>query len=199
MSMASIRRAGIASSPTQAAAGERSSDVTLIRRIAEGDQLAIRTLFALHRLALYRWLLRLVDDEALAEDLLNEVFLVVWRQAASFEGRSSASTWLLGIARNKALSARRRAIDAELSEEVVAKVPDVADNPEGVRQKKERAEALRRASARLSLEHREVIDLVYYHGQSIKEVADILGINEATVKTRMFYARKRLAELVASA
>jgi RNA polymerase sigma-70 factor, ECF subfamily len=199
MAMVSIRRAGIAASSAPAAAGESSSDETLIRRIAEGDQLAMRTLFGRHRLALYRWLRRLVGDEALAEDLLSEVFLVVWRQAASFEGRSSVSTWLLAIARNKALSARRRAIDAELSEEIVTKVPDTADDPKGVLQKKDRAEALRHALARLSLEHREVIDLVYYHGQSIKDVACILGIDEGTAKTRMFYARKRLAELVASA
>jgi RNA polymerase sigma-70 factor, ECF subfamily len=199
MAMVSIRRAGIAASSAPAAAGESSSDETLIRRIAEGDKLAMRTLFGRHRLALYRWLRRLVGDEALAEDLLSEVFLVVWRQAASFEGRSSVSTWLLAIARNKALSARRRAIDAELSEEIVTKVPDTADDPEGVLQKKDRAEALRHALARLSLEHREVIDLVYYHGQSIKDVACILGIDEGTAKTRMFYARKRLAELVASA
>jgi len=53
--------------------------------------------------------------------------------------------------------------------------------------------------ARLSPEHGEVIDLVYYHGKSVKEVAEITGINEATVKTRMFYTRKKLAELVATA
>jgi RNA polymerase sigma-70 factor, ECF subfamily len=159
----------------------------------------MRILFARHRVPLYQWLLRIVDDETLAEDLLSGVFLDVWRQASVFEGRSSVSTWLLAVARYKALSARRRAIDADLSEEIVANVPDTADDPEGALQKKERAEALRRALARLSREHREVIDLVYYHGQSIKEVAEILGINAATAKTRMFYARKRLAELAASA
>src|SRR5262245_18932146 len=68
----------------------------------------MRTLFATHRVALYRWLLRLVGDEALAEDLLSEVFLDVWRQAASFERRSSVSTWLLPIGRYKALTTRSR-------------------------------------------------------------------------------------------
>ena len=66
-------------------------------------------------------------------------------------------------------------------------------------QKKDRAELLRQSLAKLSREHGEVIDLVYYHGKSVKEVAEIIGINEATVKTRMFYARKKLAELVAMA
>src|SRR6266487_3785661 len=78
----------------------------------------MQTLFVRHRVALYRWLLRLVGDEALAEDLLSDVFLDVWRQAAKFEARSSVSTWLLAIARYKALSARRRRIDAELDQEV---------------------------------------------------------------------------------
>jgi RNA polymerase sigma-70 factor, ECF subfamily len=68
-----------------------------------------------------------------------------------------------------------------------------------VLQKKNRAELLRQSLARLSPEHGEVIDLVYYHGKSVKEVAEIIGISEATVKTRMFYARKKLAELVETA
>ena len=76
-------------------------------------------------------------------------------------------------------------------------MPDIADDPEILLQKKNRAEAVRHSLARLSPEHREVIDLVYYHGKSPKEVAEIVGINEATVKTRVFYGRKRLAELVA--
>jgi RNA polymerase sigma-70 factor, ECF subfamily len=199
MTAAYTRTGPAAVSPGQAAAREASSDEELIRRIADGEQLAMRTLFARHRVALYRWLLRLVGDEALAEDLLSEVFLDVWRQAAAFEARSSVSTWLLAIARYKALSARRRRTDVELDEEVASTVADPADDPERVLQKKNRAQLLRHSLGRLSPEHGEVIDLVYYHGRSVREVAEIVGVPEATVKTRMFYARKRLAELVATA
>jgi RNA polymerase sigma-70 factor (ECF subfamily) len=199
MNMVWTRTGSAAASPAQAAAPETSSDDMLIRRIAEGDQLAMRTLFGRHRVPLYRWLLRLVGDEALAEDLLSELFLDVWRQAASFEARSSVSTWLLAIARYKALSARRRRTDAELDDELASKLADPADDAERVLQKKDRAEVLRRSLTRLSPEHGEVIDLVYYHGKSVKEVAEIIGIAEATVKTRMFYARKKLAALVATA
>src|SRR5262245_31686074 len=95
------------------AAAIASSDGTLVDRIAGGDKLAMQTLFARHRMPVYRWLRRMVD-ETLAEDLLSEVFLDVWRQAGRFEGRSSVSTWLMSIARFKALSARRRRIDSEL-------------------------------------------------------------------------------------
>jgi RNA polymerase sigma-70 factor (ECF subfamily) len=194
-----ITQTGSAASPTQAAARDTSSDDTLIGRIARGDQLAMRTLYARHRVALYRWLLRIVGDETLAEDLLSDVFLDVWRQAGSFKGRAAVSTWLLAIARFKALSARRRRIDAELDERIASTAADPADDPEAALQKKRRSELLQESLASLSSEHGEVIDLVYYHGKSVREVADIVGVAEATVKTRMFYARKKLADLVAAA
>src|SRR3954452_5820994 len=136
-------RTGPAAAPAKAAARETSSDEMLIERIAQGDQLAMRTLFGRHRIALYRWLLRLVRDEALAEALLSDVFLDVWRQAASFEARSSVSTWLLAIARYKGLrSRRRRRIDVELDDELVSTLKNPADDPERVLQKKNRAEVL---------------------------------------------------------
>src|SRR6266480_2046667 len=192
MTVAFIRTGSAAARPEHAAAREIASDEVLIRRIAGGDQLAMQTLFVRHRVALYRWLLRLVGDEALAEDLLSDVFLDVWRQAAKFEARSSVSTWLLAIARYKTLSPRRRRIDEELDEELPVIIADPADNPELVLQKKNQAELVRHSLARLSPEH-EVIDLVYYHGKSVREVAEIVGVAAATVKTRMFYARRRLA------
>ena len=86
-----------------------------------------------------------------------------------------------------------------MDEKIASKVADPADDPEVVLQKKTRAELLRHSLARLSPEHGEVIDLVYFHGKSIKEVSEIVGIATATVKTRMFYARKKLADVVASA
>src|SRR6266566_3518405 len=101
-------------------ADDAASDDALIRRIATGDQLAMRTLFARHRIPLYRWLLRIVRDETTAEDLLSDVFLDVWRQAASFKGRASVSTWLLAIARYKALSARRARSNADLDARIAA-------------------------------------------------------------------------------
>src|SRR6266508_4704030 len=198
MTVAFTLAGSVAASPPQGAASKTSDD-TLIGRIAGGDQLAMRTLFARHRIPLYRWLLRIVRDETLAEDLLSDVFLDVWRQAGSFRGDASVSTWLLAIARYKALSARRARADAELDARIASSIADPADNPEAALQKRSRSEVLKDSLARLSPEHGEVIDLVYYHGKSVKEVADIVGIGEATVKTRMFYARKKLADLVATA
>jgi RNA polymerase sigma-70 factor (ECF subfamily) len=178
---------------------QNSSDQALIERIARGDQLAMRTLFARHQVAVFRFVYRLVGDRGLAEDVLSDVFFDVWRHAGRFEGRSSVSTWLLSIARYKALSARRRSRDAELDDTAVMRLVDPADTPEVALQRKHDTELLGRCLARLSPEHSEVIDLVYYHEKSVAEVAGIVGVPEATVKTRMFYARKKLAQLAHAA
>jgi RNA polymerase sigma-70 factor (ECF subfamily) len=182
-----------------ASAPQNSSDDTLIGRIAQGDQLAMRTLYARHHMPVYRFVLRMVRERTAAEDILSEVFLDVWRQAANFEARASVSTWLLAIARYKALSALRRRPEVELDAEVAASIPDPADDPETVLQKKDRDEVLRRSIAELPVSQAEVLDLVYYHDRSIAEVSEIVGIPEATVKTRMFYARRKLAELAKAA
>src|ERR1039457_2030072 len=96
---------------------QTTSDEVLIARIAGGDRLAMQVLFARHQVRVYRFVLRLVRNEATAEDLISEVFLDVWRQAGKFEGRSAVSTWLLAITRFKALSALRRRKDVELDDE----------------------------------------------------------------------------------
>ncbi|MPZ37832.1 MAG: sigma-70 family RNA polymerase sigma factor [Rhizobiales bacterium] len=178
---------------------QSTSDEVLIGRIATGDRLAMQVLFARHHVRVYRFVLRLVRDESVAEDLISEVFLDVWRQAGRFEGRSQVSTWLLAIARFKALSALRRRPDEELDEEAAEAIEDPSDDPEVVLDKKDKSAAIRKCLEKLSAEHREIIDLVYYHEKSVEEVSQIVGIPENTVKTRMFYARKRLAELLKAA
>jgi RNA polymerase sigma-70 factor, ECF subfamily len=175
---------------------QATSDEVLISRIAGGDRLAMQVLFARHHVKVYRFVLRLVNNPSTAEDLISEVFLDVWRQASRFEARSQVSTWLLAIARFKALSALRKRPEEELDDEKAAAIEDTADDPEVTAQKKDKSEALRKCLAQLSPDHREIIDLVYYHEKSVEEVAEIVGIPEATVKTRMFYARKKLSELL---
>jgi RNA polymerase sigma-70 factor (ECF subfamily) len=175
---------------------QTSSDEVLIARIAGGDRLAMQVLFARHHVRVYRFVLRLVRNEATAEDLISDVFLDVWRQAGKFEGRSAVSTWMLSIARFKALSALRRRPEEELDEETAGAIEDQSDDPEVTLAKKDKGSVLRECLTRLSAEHREIVDLVYYHEKSVEEAAQIVGIPEATVKTRMFYARKKLSELL---
>jgi RNA polymerase sigma-70 factor (ECF subfamily) len=105
----------------------------------------------------------------------------------------------MAIARFKALSARRVRKDAELDETIEATVADPSDNPEIMLQKKNRDALVREALNSLTPDHKEIIDLVYYHEKSVDECAQILGVPAGTVKTRMFYARKKMAEMVKAA
>ena len=178
---------------------QSTPDEVLIGRIANGDRLAMQVLYARYHVRVFRFVVRLVRDEATAEDLISEVFLDVWRQAGRFEGRSAVTTWLLSIARFKALSTLRRRPDEELDEETAGAIEDPSDDPAAALEKKDKSTMLRKCLTGLSAEHREIVDLVYYHEKSVEEVAEIVGIPENTVKTRMFYARKRLAELVKAA
>ena len=199
MSIALTRSGTVTGAVIARTTASDTSDEMLVKRIAAGDKLAMQVLFARHRTPVYRWLLRFVGNETVAEDLLSDVFFDVWQQAGRFEGRAAVTTWLLSIARFKALSARRRRTDAALDETIEANVADSADNPEIALQKKSRDELVRAAILKLSPDHRDILDLVYFHENSVEDCALILNIPVATVKTRMFYARKKLAELVQEA
>lgn len=176
-----------------------SKDRELIDRIAARDEMAMRALFARFSTRTFRYLCRMVRNEAVAEELTNEAFLDVWRNADRFEGRSSVSTWIIAIARNRALSLLRKRHDEELSEGVAERTPDDSDNPEVSAAKRSKAEIIRSCIERLSSVHREILDLVYYHEASIVEASEILGIPANTVKTRMFNARKNLSVLLLEA
>src|SRR4029077_19973539 len=162
-----------------------TSDEVLIGRIANGDRLAMQVLYARYHVRVFRFVVRLVRDDAVAEDLISEVFLDVWRQAGRFEGRSTVSTWMLAIARFKALSALRRRLDGELDEETASAIEDPTDDP-ATALEKDKSVMIRKCLLGLSAEHREIIDLVYYHEKSVGEVAEIVGIAHNTVKSRMF-------------
>jgi len=172
------------------------TDEQLMALIAGGDRQAVGQLYGRHQVRVYRYLLRLTNNTAAAEDLTSDVFLEAWKQAARFEGRSQVSTWIIGIARHKAISSLRRRSAEPLDDEMAEGIADSAANAEAMLQEQETVTALRRGLTQLSAAHREIVDLVYYHGKSIAEVAEIVGVPEATVKTRMFYARKRLASLL---
>lgn len=176
------------------------SDENLIMAIAAGDEGAMRTLYARHNVRVFRFISRLVTEPGTAEDLVSEVFIDVWGQASRFQGRSQVTTWILSIARFKALSAlhRRRRRDAELDDTAMELIEDTADSPEQTVLNSDLSAQLRTCLSQMSREHREVIDLVYYREKTIEEVADIMGTPKNTVKTRMHYARKRLAGLLST-
>src|SRR2546429_9499375 len=123
---------------------QSTSDEVLIGRIANGDRLAMQVLYVRHHVRVFRFVVRLVRDETKAEDLISEVFLDVWRQAGRFEGRSAVSTWMLAIARFKALSALRRRPDEGLDEDGTAALEGASDDPETALGKKDNSTAIRK-------------------------------------------------------
>jgi RNA polymerase sigma-70 factor (ECF subfamily) len=176
-----------------------TSDAALISGIAAGDQRAMHSLYARHSVRVHRFVLRLTNNSSLAEDLVSEVFIDVWRGARGFKAKSQVSTWLLAIARNKALSATRVRLDEQLDDEMATAIADPADDAETAVNKRDRNTIVQHCLSQRSPLHREVIDLVYYHQKSIDEVARIVGAPENTVKTRMFYARRRMKNLLKAA
>src|SRR5687768_7350314 len=175
----------------------QAEERALIQAIAAGDAKALERLFARVQLRVFRFLTRIVKNQAIAEELLNEVFLSVWQNANSYEGRSEPITWMLSIAHNKAISALRKKTEVlGIVDEAARDLVDDDDTPEMAVQKQDKSAKIRACIGELSPEHRTILDLVYYQEQSVAEVAEVLGIPENTVKTRMFYARKKLSELL---
>ena len=185
--------------PMVTTSAAQQSDRELVERVARGDRAAVRLLFMRHHARVYRFAARQTGSDMMADDIANEVFLELWRQAPAFEGRSEVSTWLLGIARFKALSSLRKKKEEWIGDDDAATIPDTADTPEVAVMKDDKATALRGMVNGLPEEHRTVIDLAYYHAKSVAEIAEILSIPVATVKTRMFYARKKLGEALKAA
>jgi RNA polymerase sigma-70 factor, ECF subfamily len=170
------------------------SDLEVVKRIAEGDRRAFEMLYNRHSGRTFKFLLRLTENKSTAEDLTHDVFLEVWRNAKGFEGRSSVATWILSIGRYKAFDARRR--QKTFTEH---DLPGRAEpTPELTAMRTSASGYMQTCLENLSGEHREIIDLVYFHEKSVKEVSELLDIPEATVKTRMFYARKKLKEMLSA-
>jgi RNA polymerase sigma-70 factor (ECF subfamily) len=175
------------------------SDEMLLASIAAGETSAMHVFYARHNVRVYRFVLRMVRNPTVAEDIVSQVFLDVWHNAGQFQGRSQVSTWLLSIARFKALTALRQRQHEDIDQDDVHGIPDQAETPEAALERNRTSAILRSCIAKLSPAHREIIDLVYYHERSVEEAGAIIGIPQATVKTRMFYARKHLGTLLRDA
>jgi RNA polymerase sigma-70 factor (ECF subfamily) len=181
------------------AAPAELSDKALVQLIADEDKRALKLLYVRHHDRVRRFVTRLTGNESTAEEVVNEVFLEVWRHAGQFEGRSQVATWLMSIARFKAISECRRRSEAQLDERSAAVIEDPSDTPATSMHKRERSDILQKCLAKLTPLHREVINRIYYQGQKIEEVAQFTGAPINTIKTRMHHARLRMAELLAEA
>jgi RNA polymerase sigma-70 factor (ECF subfamily) len=186
-------------SPNATEPEQSASDELLLKYVAEGDKAAMHIMFARHRTRVLRFIRRTIRNPCIAEDLANQVFLDVWRTANRFENRARVSTWLLSIARFKAINSLRERTHENIDQDDVRGIADPGDTPDVALDRKQTKGILRACIAKLSPAHREIIDMVYDRENSAAEVSEMLDIPLATVKSRMFYARKQLARMLVSA
>lgn len=167
-----------------------------LRATAQGDRTAFEQLYRASQRRIFGYLFRMIGSAEHAEELTTDVMLEVWKSASTFKGESQVSTWMFGIARFKALSFLRRAKNGTVGVEEAIEVPDARELPDEMLVKQGMAERIKQALGRLSQEHREVMELTFFEGLSYPEIAKLLACPVNTVKTRMFYARKQLRELL---
>ena len=179
-----------------------AADADLLRRIREGDRTAVDDLYERFRRPAFALARRILADESLAEDVLQEVFLSVWRDPSAYDrARGSFSSWLLAVVHHKAVDAVRRE-ESQRRRQTLAEEDAVLDQPVTTRDVEEEAwtrvvaEQVRSALGLLSEPQREALTLAYYGGYTQREVAALTGTPLGTVKTRMLMGMRRLkAEL----
>ncbi len=165
----------------------QKQDLDLIRRMASGDENAMRELYATYGQRLYAYALRLTNDHAIAEDVMQETLVIAWRTAGSFRGEGRLIAWLLGITHHSALKSLRH-VSQPLDEAMLASNA----SPEDHAQAEEMKRWVRNGLQDLSTEHRAVLELVFYQGLTLQEVAEVCHCPLGTVKSRLSYARRHL-------
>lgn len=175
-------------------------DTNLLKRISNGDREAFSELYRNYQPRLIKFCSRILkNDVALAADIVDEAMIEIWRSAGSFSGRSQPSTWIHSIARFRLIGYLRK--NKELLQDESSEWLNYEDDsllPDEEISLAERNEEIIRNIGKLSKKHKEVIELVYFRELSIKDIALMLNISENTVKTRMFYARNHLKNILSS-
>ena len=172
----------------------------LLARVAEGDQPAFEALYRLLSRRVHAFALRITGSVQSAEEVTVDTMHEVWRSAGRFRRDAMVSTWVLGIARKKALMTLRSRPSAEHVE-----IGDLADTLDSgladgfalLAQARD-AEMIRRCLQDLSVEHRECLHLAFYDELPVHEIASVLGIPEGTVKSRLWHAKARLAARISA-
>ncbi len=183
------------SGPGRRSGGE---DLRLLALVREGDRHAFEELYRLYHPRLTRFLINLVRRPQLVEEVLNDTLMVVWERADSFNGASKLSTWIFAIGYRKAMKALRRQ-DVPVEDPQRDDRPSTEASPEDVLGRERIHRLLVEAMAKLSADHRAVVDLTYFHELSYREIAEIVDCPVDTVKTRMFHARRHLRRHMAGA
>ena len=195
---ARMRSQSVVASPARQPSPKlEDDDLMLIDRVAAKDRQAFEILYHRHAQRLYRYLSKLISQRELIEEVLDDVMLVVWQNAARFNHTSRISTWMFGIAHHKALKALARS--SKESPDMPLAVPEEwidREGPEEAMTRQELHNTLARALETLPPELRTAAELTFYQGCSYQEIAEITACPVNTVKTRMFHARRRLAQVL---
>ncbi len=171
-------------------------DMKTIQAMAAGDARALDDLYAQHGPGLLSYLVARLSNRPLAEEVLQDVMLAAWTHASNFRGDSSVRTWLLVIARNRAINAQRRYAPTlvTLSDTNDIRSPDTGPF-EAVAREFDR-KAVRDALRHLPDNHREILVLFFYHQLSGPEIAQVLEISPGTVKSRLHRAKESLRRIL---
>ena len=168
-----------------------AKDDDLIQQIASGERQAFEELYQHYLPRLIRYLQNRLSQPDLVEDVCQDVFCVVWRQASHFRGQSKVSTWLFGIARCQALKARAGVQRPESPLEAVG--VSQQSSPEVSLSAWQRVRVVERALAALTTSQRELVEMAYYQDRPCQEIASRLGCSVSTVKSRLQQARRQLS------
>jgi RNA polymerase sigma-70 factor (ECF subfamily) len=172
---------------------------SLLQRIAGRDQVAFRTLYELFARRVYAFLVHRFQNEPLAEEVVSDALLHVWKSPESFRGESAFATWLIGVARFKMLERlRQRKPESENVDEIDENLLVAETRPEDVAAMRQRGEGVRQCLDLLPAEQRECIHLAYYEGWTLDEIGTQMNLKKETVGTRLFYARKKIQACLAA-
>lgn len=173
-----------------------ADDLYLLQLVATKDRLAFERLYSKYYPQLSRYLTRLVRRPEMVEEIVNDTMFVVWEKAEKFEGRSKVSTWITGISYFKGIKALDRLrMMPEQNATSITEVEEIEETRNLIT-KLGLDDWISRGLDLISIDQRSVVELTYFSGYSYQEIADVMGCPVNTVKTRMFHARRRLAELL---
>lgn len=185
----------------QLTVSDDASDVVLLELIATGSEAAFEILYRRHSATIIAFCSRMLNgDVPLAADIADEAFFEVWKSAKNFQSKSKPLTWIHSIARNKLVDYLRKNASGKLDvDKIQISLEGYQKSSEELHGNQTFFEDVVRFMDKLSDEHKEIITMAYFQELSIKEIAAELAISENTVKTRMFYARKRLQSILSKA
>lgn len=170
------------------------SDWLLVKGVAARDERAFTELYGRYSAAIYNYLVHMIYDRHIAEELLQEIFFSIWKGAGRFRGQSSVKTWIYRVAHHQTVSWLRR--NRRLGSIKPPKDSYPEHDPEGNFETNSSQQDIRNALDKLSSEHKEVLELAFFHGLSYAEIADVLQCPLGTVKSRMSYAKKRITSVL---